>query len=143
MDSTNANLQPFLARGGKLILVHGTADMVIPTNSSVDYYQRVEAKLGVTATESFARLYLVPGMAHGFGKFDGGFDTIGVLDAWADRGIAPENLVVTDNHSGRTRPMCAWPAWPRYDGVGDVNRAGSFSCVAPLKTPVVLQAVAE
>jgi pimeloyl-ACP methyl ester carboxylesterase len=143
IDSTNANLEPFLARGGKLILVHGTADMVIPTNSSVDYYQRVEAKLGAAATESFARLYLVPGMGHGFGRFDGGFDTIGVLDAWADRGIAPENLVVTDNHSGRTRPMCAWPEWPRYDGIGDVNRAGSFSCVTPLQAPVVMQAVAE
>jgi len=129
IDSTNANLGPFLARGGKLILVHGTADMVIPTNSSVDYYERVEAKLGVEAAKSFARLYLVPGLGHGFGKFDGGFDTIGTLDAWADRGIAPEDLVVTDNHSGRTRPLCEWPAWPRYDGVGDVNRAASFACV--------------
>ena len=139
MDSTSADLRPFEARGGKLILVHGTADMVIPTNSSVDYYQRLEGKLGVEATESFARLYLVPGMAHGFGKFDGGFDTIGVLDAWADGGIAPENMVVTDNHSGRTRPMCAWPEWPRYDG-GDVNSAGSFTCVRPGKLPVVFQA---
>jgi pimeloyl-ACP methyl ester carboxylesterase len=139
MDSANADLGPFLARGGKLILVHGTTDMVIPTNSSVDYFQRVEAKLGVAATESFARLYLVPGMGHGFGKFNGGFDTIGTLDAWADGGIAPENLVVTDNHSGRTRPLCAWPEWPRYDG-GDVNAAASFSCVRPEKAPVVMQA---
>jgi pimeloyl-ACP methyl ester carboxylesterase len=139
MDSTNADLGPFLARGGKLILVHGTTDMVIPTNSSVDYYQRVEAKLGVAATKSFARLYLVPGMGHGFGKFDGGFDTIGVLDAWADRGIAPENLVVTDNHGGRTRPMCGWPEWPRYVG-GDVDVAASFTCVRPEKVPAVIQA---
>lgn len=141
IDSTNANLQPFLVRGGKLILVHGMTDTVIPTNSTVDYYQRVEAKLGVAATKSFVRLYLVPGMGHGYGRFNGGFDTIGTLDAWADGGIAPRNLVVTDNHGGRTRPLCEWPAWPKYDGVGDVNRAASFACVSAGKTAVVVQAV--
>jgi feruloyl esterase len=126
-----------------LILVHGTTDMVVPTNSTVDYYQRLEAKLGVAVTQSFARLYLVPGLAHGVGKFDGGFDTIGTLDAWADRGIAPKNMVITDNHSGRTRPLCEWPMWPRYDGVGDVNGAASFTCAQPGQTPAMLRASSQ
>jgi feruloyl esterase len=136
IDSTNANLQPFEAHGGKLILVHGTVDAVIPTNSTVDYYQRLQEKLGARSTEDFARLYLLPGMGHGRGKFDAGFDTIGILDAWADRGVAPKDLVVTDNHSGRTRPMCEWPAWPKYTGSGDVNSASSFTCVRPAAEPV-------
>jgi hypothetical protein len=34
-------------------------------------------------------------------------------------------------HSGRTRPLCEWPAWPKYGGVGDVKRASSFTCVTP------------
>jgi pimeloyl-ACP methyl ester carboxylesterase len=140
IDSTDANLQPFLAHGGKLILVHGTADAVIPTNSSVDYYQRLQARLGAGATEDFARLYLIPGLGHGMGKFDGGFDTIGTLDAWVDRGIAPKDMVVTDNHNGRTRPMCAWPAWPKYSGSGDVNRASSFMCVQPEQTAIATRA---
>jgi pimeloyl-ACP methyl ester carboxylesterase len=131
IDSTDANLRPFLEHGGKLILVHGTVDAVIPTNSTVDYYERLQATLGVEATRSFARIYLVPGMGHGIGKFDAGFDTIGTLDAWADKGIAPRDLVVTDNHSGRTRPLCEWPAWPRYTGTGDVNSASSFACTSP------------
>ncbi len=136
IDSTDANLQPFEAHGGKLILVHGTVDAVIPTNSTVDYYQRLQEKLGARTTEGFARLYLLPGMGHGVGKFDAGFDTIGTLDAWADRGVAPQDLVVTDNHSGRTRPMCEWPAWPKYTGSGDVNLASSFTCVRPAAEPV-------
>ncbi len=143
IDSTDANLQPFLAHGGKLILVHGTTDAVIPTNSTVDYYQRLEAKLGVDVTKSFARLYLVPGLGHGCGRFNGGLDTIGTLDAWADRGIAPENLVVTDNHNGRTRPLCEWPTWPRYNGSGDVNSASSFTCVQPEQAPATLRASTE
>ena len=136
IDSTDANLKPFEAHGGKLILVHGTVDAVIPTNSTVDYYQRLQEKLGARTTEGFARLYLLPGMGHGVGKFDAGFDTIGILDAWADRGVAPKDLVVTDNHSGRTRPMCEWPAWPKYTGSGDVNSASSFTCVRPTAGPV-------
>jgi feruloyl esterase len=135
IDSTDANLQPFLARGGKLILVHGTVDAVIPTNSTVDYYERLQARLGAETTAEFARLYLIPGLGHGAGKFNGGFDTIGVLDAWADRGEAPKDLVVTDNHSGRTRPMCAWPAWPKYNGSGDANSASSFTCATTAAMP--------
>jgi pimeloyl-ACP methyl ester carboxylesterase len=131
LDSSNTDLRPFLERGGKLILVHGTTDAVVPTNSSVDYFERLRATMGVEATDKFARLYLVPGLGHGYGRFKGGFDTIGTLDAWADRGVAPQELVVTDNHNGRTRPLCEWPAWPRYDGSGDVNVASSFTCVQP------------
>jgi len=131
IDSTSVALEPFVAHGGKLILVHGTSDVVIPTNSTVDYFERVEARMGIEETKSFARLYLVPGMGHGDGRFDGGFDTVGTLDAWVDGGVAPGNLVVTDNNSGRTRPLCEWPAWPKYDGVGDVKSAASFTCVAP------------
>jgi hypothetical protein len=51
--------------------------------------------------------------------------------------------VVTDNHGGRTRPLCEWPEWPKYDGAGDVNRAESFSCVGARKMSAGLQAVAE
>jgi feruloyl esterase len=140
IDSTDVNLEPFAAHGGKLILVHGTTDAVVPTNSSVDYYERVEARMGTEETKNFVRLYLVPGMGHGDGRFNGGFDTVGTLDAWVDRGIAPGNLVVTDNHSGRTRPLCEWPEWPRYDGTGDVKSASSFTCVGEQQMGGVLQA---
>jgi hypothetical protein len=143
LDSTNTDLWPFLERGGKMILVHGTVDAAIPTNSSVDYYQRLRATMGVAATGKFARLYLVPGLGHGFGKFKGGFDTIGILDAWVDQGVTPRDLVVTDNHSRRTRPLCEWPAWPRYEGSGDVNLASSFTCVQTQGLPAGAVTVAK
>jgi feruloyl esterase len=130
IDSTDADLRPFLAHGGKLLLLHGTTDTVIPTASTVDYYQRLQATLGADTTVGFARLYLIPGMGHGFGRFNAGFDTIGTLDAWADAGHAPTSLIVTDNHNSRTRPLCAYPTYPRYTGTGDPNTAASFTCAA-------------
>ncbi|MBT9528269.1 MAG: carboxylesterase family protein [Rhizobacter sp.] len=30
---------------------------------------------------------------------------------------------------GRTRPLCEYPKWARYNGSGDVNAAASFTCV--------------
>jgi feruloyl esterase len=130
IDSTSVDLRIFAAHGGKLILVHGTTDNIVPTNSSVDYYQRLRTTMGADATARFARLYLIPGLGHGFGLFNAGFDTIGVLDAWADKNITPENLIVTDNHNGRTRPLCDWPTYARYNS-GDPNLAISFTCMQP------------
>lgn len=135
IDSTDSNLEPFARRGGKLILIHGTADAVIPTNSTVDYYRRLQRTMGEDATGSFARIYLVPGLGHGTGKFAGGFDTVGTLDDWVDKGLAPHDLIVTDNHNGRTRPLCQWPSWPRYNGNGDANVASSFTCTQAQSKP--------
>lgn len=128
-DGSLADLSRFEAHGGKLLLVHGTADSTIPTDASVFLYQRIVRAMGQPRSDGFLRLYLIPGYGHGHGVFDAGFDTVGVLDAWADKGIAPGSLVVSDGNKGanRTRPMCAWPGWPRYVG-GDVNAATSFRC---------------
>ena len=130
-DSTLADLTPFEQHGGKLILVHGTADTVIPTDASVLLYQRIVGAMGQRRADGFARLYLIPGLGHGFGRFDAGLDTVGILDAWADRNQSPTNLTATDNHFGkpRTRPLCAWPSWPRYVS-GDPHAAASFTCTA-------------
>ena len=129
-DASLADLTPFEEHGGKLLIVHGTSDATIPTDASVFLYQRVLAAMGETRTQSFARLYLVPGFGHGHGVFKAGFDPVGVLDAWADKGAAPAHLVISDQNKGanRRRPLCAWPTWPKYVG-GDVTAAGSFTCV--------------
>ncbi len=131
IDSANPDLGPFFARGGKLILVHGASDTIIPANSTVDYFSKLQQATGPEAAANGARLYIIPGLGHGFGRFNAGFDTVGTLDAWVDKGVAPANLIVTDNHrQRRTRPLCAWPAWPRYNGSGDPDNAASFSCAA-------------
>jgi feruloyl esterase len=81
--------------------------------------------------DRFLRSYLIPGFGHGRGAFNAGFDALGVLDRWLETGVAPKELVVVDNNKGsrgRTRPLCVYPAWPKYMGAGDVNAASSFEC---------------
>ena len=36
---------------------------------------------------------------------------------------------VTAATAGRTRPLCRYPEWPRYNGSGSASAAASFSCV--------------
>ena len=129
-DSSMADLSIYADHGGKLLLVHGTADTTIPTGASIYLYQRIVAAMGQDAANRFLRFYLVPGMGHGRGDFDAGFDTVGILDAWVSRGTAPTDVLVRDQNKGhvRARPLCPYPSWPRYTG-GDTNVAQSFRCV--------------
>ena len=131
-DGSQADLTPFEQHGGKLLLLHGTADSTIPTEASVMLYKRIVDAMGQGRADAFLRLYLIPGYGHGRGVFHAGFDTVGVLDAWADRGIAPTGIVVVDQNKGatRARPLCAWPSWPKYRE-GDVSAATSFACEPP------------
>ena len=131
-DASNGDLTPFARYGGKLLILHGTTDATIPTNSSVLYFRMVQSKMPESETANFLRFYLIPGFGHGRGVFNAGFDALGILDRWLDTGAVPADLTVMDNNKGtrgRTRPLCAYPAWPKYKGVGDVNVAGSFECV--------------
>jgi hypothetical protein len=130
-DASDANLAPFARHGGKFIILHGTTDATIPTNSSVLYYEMLQSRMSQSDIDSFLRFYLIPGFGHGRGVFDAGFDALGVLDRWLDTNVPPKELTVLDNNKrshGRTRPLCQYPAWPKYRGSGDVNAADSFVC---------------
>ena len=132
-DASDADLSRFADHGGKLILLHGTTDATIPTGSTVQFYGMMQAKMGAERVDGFTRMYLVPGFGHTRGVFNAGFDAPGVLDAWLDSGKAPESLTAVDNNKarhGRTRPLCAYPMWPKYVA-GNVNVAASFTCAAP------------
>jgi feruloyl esterase len=72
-----------------------------------------------------------PGLGSRPGPVRGHYDGLGALEAWVEDGVEPENLVAADADEGadRTRPMCEYPTWPRYDGTGDINDAASYTCV--------------
>jgi len=58
-----------------------------------------------------------------------------LLDRWVVGGAPPSRIeashVGADGRATRTRPLCAWPGAARWDGVGDTDKAASFSCAAP------------
>lgn len=112
-----------------MLLLHGTADESITPYNTVSYYERLRARYGLAGLTSFIRFYLVPGYGHYSGIFDARWDPLDVLDAWVSTGRAPKALVADDANQGsrRSRPLCAYPAWPKYVGKGDPNAAASFT----------------
>ena len=134
VGSSRPDLSRFSRHGGKLILLHGNDDALIPVGWSEAYYRSVVKTMGAQTVDGFMRFYTVPGYGHGLGVFTVDWDSLTALDHWVETGAAPDRPVITDispaTH-GRTRPLCRYPTWPRYNGSGDSNLAGSFSCVRP------------
>jgi predicted enzyme related to lactoylglutathione lyase len=135
----DATLAGFHARGGKLLIFHGTADPIFSALESIDYYQRLTRNNGgPDATARWARLFLVPGMNHcAGGPATDSFDGLGAIVNWVERGTAPARIEAsarpgTTTVSGRTRPLCAYPAYARYAGSGSLEDGANFTCAAPL-----------
>src|SRR4029077_12028646 len=65
VNSVDADLRPFKARNGKLVMYHGWADGNAPAADSIEYYERVKLAVGGSdGITDFFRLFLVPGMGH-------------------------------------------------------------------------------
>ena len=104
LDATATDLTAFRSRGGKLLLIHGTADPIIPMTSSIRYYQDVRKEMGDVT--DFFRLFLLPGMGHvsgGPGVQDYVYGmtatpkdekhlAILTLKAWVENGKAPDAI---------------------------------------------------
>lgn len=158
LNAIDPDLRPFSKRGGKLILYHGWNDPAISALSTIDYYKNVTHTVGERSTESFVRLYMVPGMQHcnggpgpdSFGQYgwrpgmmepdDAQHDMYKALEQWVEKGTAPGEIIAT-KYTGEgsarketiTRPLCAYPKVAKYKGSGETTDAANFACVSGTK----------
>ena len=129
----DVQLTGFKARGGKLLFAHGMADPIFSPHEMVDYYQRLTAANGA-GTPDFARLFLIPGMGHcSGGAATDAWDGLQTLVDWVEKSEPPTKIIAsgTTVFPGRTRPLCPYPAYARYNGQGSTEDAASFSCRQP------------
>lgn len=153
----NPDLAPYFGRGGKLLLWQGMYDLLIPPRPLVDYFEKMlrvtKTELAATGSrtdiDDSARLFLAPGVSHcmgGPGHSD--FDALAVIEDWVEQGNPPSRIeadqpqprmvemaeallkeIPAEIRPRGSRPLCAWPRLPRYQGNGDSNDARSFKCV--------------
>jgi hypothetical protein len=131
LDVNRTDYSAFANKGGKILLAHGTADVLVSTRSTEEYYTRIQSTMGAANVQRFMRFYEVPGFGHAISTvFNASWDSLTALEDWVERGVAPAGQIVADSIGvpGRTRPLCEYPQWPRYRGSGDVNNAASFDC---------------
>lgn len=131
IDATATDLTPFAARGGRIIWLQGNDDPSVSPFENRRNYQAIVARMGNAAADRFIRYFELPGLAHGGGRFSPTWESLAALDAWVENSTPPDHAVVTDGTRsetrGRTRPLCAYPTWPKY-GDGNVNDAASYTC---------------
>lgn len=139
IGTDDPDLTRFRDRGGKVIIYHGLADQLIPAAGSIDYYRRVQQRMGGEAkTAEFARLFLVPGVDHGFRG--AGATPTGLNEAilrWVEEGQAPEKLIAEKRDASgkilRTRPLFPYPHAAKYKGIGNPDDAENFIRTPPRK----------
>ena len=151
VNASNPDLSAFRKRGGKVLMYSGWADPVGPPMDAVNYYQRVEKVMGGREkTESFFRLFMVPGMGHCFGgpgpsifggprsvpflqvPIDPEHDVLSALVQWVEKGSAPDRIIAahfTNGSVDRTRPLCPYSRIARWKGSGSSDDASNFACV--------------
>ncbi len=152
LNATSTDLGEFREHGGKLLMYHGWADPLIPSQTSINYFNAlVEGERGgfqpasfgagndpgLVRTQTYARLFMVPGMYHCLGgPGPNVFDALTPLVHWVEQGKAPETIIATKFVNDTppavemTRPLCVYPKVARYNGIGSTSVAANFTCVA-------------
>ncbi|MGN6363155.1 tannase/feruloyl esterase family alpha/beta hydrolase [Asticcacaulis taihuensis] len=133
VGARSTDLSAFRERHGRLIVAHGESDPVFSLKDTLTWFDAVNAANGGQAAD-FVRVFPVPGMCHcGGGKATDQYDLFTALVAWVEQGQAPQSIIAAAGPAtpwpGRTRPLCAYPQWPKFIG-GDPEKASSFQCVA-------------
>jgi len=110
-SALNPDLRKFRDRGGRLIVYQGWDDIEVTPMNTVDYFEMVERSMGgPQATRSFARLFMLPGVAHcRRGPGADAVDWLAYLEAWVEQDRAPDtvlsyHLAKEQNYLGLPRP---------------------------------------
>jgi pimeloyl-ACP methyl ester carboxylesterase len=136
----NPKLAAFQEARRKMIIYHGQADPVFSINDTIRWFEKLSANANGQA-DAFVRLFAVPGLTHcEGGKALEKFDALTALTDWVEKGKAPDTIIASVNPAnkeipaswspGRTRPLCPWPKYAKYEG-GDPETAASFACSNP------------
>lgn len=109
------------ARGGKLLVLQGKIDTIVPASYICDWYSALCKNTGsFEKTRDFARVFLLPGGWHGNIS---GVDMLGIARNWAEKGIAPESIKATVNVNGQKYTEEAELFVPEEDEEEKFNRA--------------------
>jgi feruloyl esterase len=130
----------------------GWDDALMSPRAGLDYYERVVVRMGgIDSTQSFFRLFMVPGMLHcqggpgpnAFGQApiapglsdDPVHDIRRALEVWVEQGVAPQKIIAAKYRSDdpargvvATSLLCPYPRVPTAPSEGSSTIAEERSC---------------
>jgi feruloyl esterase len=147
LDPLPADLGPFFAKGGKMIIWHGVGDTIVSYERTEEFVDLVEKAVGADQTRKSLRFFVSPTLDHYFdGPEANAVPVVALLEAWVEKGKAPDAVIATrldpansvgllvskapleNRKVSFTRPLCEHGSFPKYKGRGDTTKAGSFTC---------------
>ena len=153
MAAISPDLRRYKHHNGKLIVYSSVNDGIFSGVDIVNWYNTMDGFMEGRA-QDFARLFMVPNMAHcGGGPATNSFgaNMVTAITNWVENGIAPDKIIAANTNTsppfpngglfdprvaanfptGGTRPLCSYPQQSRYRGFGATSDAASFACVKP------------
>ena len=94
VDATQADIRPFIRKGGKLIVWQGGSDAASSVASTIEYMARMSKAVGRSNAAAATRFYVAPGVNHCRGGPGADqTDLLTALDRWVTEGKAPGVLL--------------------------------------------------
>jgi pimeloyl-ACP methyl ester carboxylesterase len=158
-NADSPDLSKAVALKRKVLMYGGLADGAIPTAGWINYYTRVSTAMGgLSATQNFFRMYMIPGMAH---SSTGASTTLGnpfsgypankaplplmpgpnntapaesqdqmftALKNWVENGVAPSDITIFSGDKTVGYPICVYPKKITWNGTSDAKLPTSYSC---------------
>ena len=99
-NSDDPDITKFQEAGGKMIVWHGWADAIVTPYKTVDWHEKVQAKLGgADKAAETVQLFMIPGMDHcgllpgkdGLNQFS--IDPLTALEEWVENGTVPTTIM--------------------------------------------------
>jgi len=139
-----------------MIIYDAVNDGIFSAADLVHWYNGLLPVSPGLETQRYARMYLVPNLAHCGGGPATTIFTANMLTAltdWVEKHTAPREIIAANTNAsspfpsgppfdpqvaknfptGGTRPLCPYPQQTRYSGSGPTNDAANFRCVAPTR----------
>ena len=110
IDGTDPDIAAFADNGGKLLIWYGLGDTCVSLYRTAEYFDTVKQRLGASKVQGFARMVTSPSNGHdldGVGTEPRSIDLLAAMDAWVEKGAAPDKLVATKFAPGTSTP---WPS---------------------------------
>jgi feruloyl esterase len=137
LNADDTDLSRFKRSNGKLIIWQPQSGGPFSPQDMVNWYTEMSREMGgFEETQSFARLFMMPGANHcGGGPSTSSIDPFSPVVDWVENGQPPASLPATAGATGnpfpgRTRPLCPYPAYAKYKGTGSIELAENFECHA-------------
>ena len=143
IGTDDPDLSGFRDHGGKMIIYHGLADLLIMPRGSYNYYNRATKHAGgLSQVQKFYRFFPYPGNSHCGGNPDqpnapliDSSSSGGLFQAlvnWVEHDAAPDSIIAYNNANPTlatvSRPICKYPDKLVHKGAGSTNVASSFVC---------------